>query len=645
MKMFFFHTILCLCIIQSAHGQWNYTVESTSGINTAGHDVITSVSEGRVFFSSSQSKTSAQQTWSISDLTNVYCAERTSNFLELTNPQKLHSFKNVKNESGASYSNSLDGYFISSEQSYSKNAVSGSKLYFLPKEKGSIPQLIPFCDDNASYYHPYFVDELNLLLFASNRRGGQGGLDVWYSYYHNGAWTNPANCGGQVNTSGEEVYPTFFNNDIYFSSNGWVPEKGFELFKAEGSAQWMNALQLEYPLNSEADDFSIVFLNSEKGLLSSNRNGTAGLSDIFYFKKVVTKLAAHGYTAKVESDASIIPQAKLKFYDTASELILATTTNYQGVCDLDQLSLDAKFTVKIEGVSPELFTKLRLVLMDESNNVLGIYTFNEKGELVLELLKFIYSDLPLIDNEDKSILNISFSGRIQSNSSHGVASIISILDMNGNIIAVIRSDKLGQFSVENVRPEREYVFKLSKDASADQIVLFDNGKTIVLPILASEAYYRRIPPGEGITLLDENKRTVTVRPEDLCIVNRVYFDHNSSALNTYAKQQLDAVTSLLEANPQLEVDICSYADARGAQAYNLQLSKQRSISLLQYLKKSGIAANRINYSYRGEDEILNECDDSNTCVEEKHAINRRTEIKFVTKELTYSNSNEPENRN
>jgi outer membrane protein OmpA-like peptidoglycan-associated protein len=136
-----------------------------------------------------------------------------------------------------------------------------------------------------------------------------------------------------------------------------------------------------------------------------------------------------------------------------------------------------------------------------------------------------------------------------------------------------------------------------------------------------------------------------LKEDDLFIVNRIYFDHNSSVLNSYAKEQLDAVSRLLSFNSQLQVDICSYADARGGHAYNLQLSKQRAISLLQYLKKTGVEANRISYAYKGETEILNECDDSVDCIEEKHAINRRTEIKFVSKELTYSNSHEPENRN
>jgi outer membrane protein OmpA-like peptidoglycan-associated protein len=645
MRVSFIHIIFLLGLASHGYGQWNFIVESTTGINSNAHDIVTCVKDGRVFFSSSQNKSSLQQTWSLSDLTNIYVAERATNFQELSNPKRLHSFKNVKSESGVTYSAQLKGYFISSEQSYTKSVVSGSKIYFLSEAKGATPELVPFCQDNFSYYHPHFIDELNLLLFASDRRGGQGGLDIWYSFFHNGQWTNPANCGGQVNTSGEEIYPTFYNNDIYFSSNGWVPEKGFDLFKAEGSSQWMNALQLEYPLNSEADDYSIIFLNSEKGLLSSNRTGTTGLSDVFYFKKVVKKLAAHGYTARIESETAGIPNAQLLFYDTASEVVLAATTDHDGVCELDELSLDAKFTVKLEGVAPALFSELKLVLMDEHNNVIGIYKFNEKGELTLELLKFIYSDLPLLDNVDSSILNISFSGHVQSNSSRGVAAVITIMDMDGNIIAVANSDFTGRFSIDNVSPSREYVFRISKAAAASQVVLFDNGKTIVLPILASEAYYRRIPEGEGITLLDENNKSVTVKPEDLCIVNRVYFDHNSSLLNSYAKQQLNAITTLLKFNQELEVDICSYADARGAHEYNLQLSKQRSLSLLNYLKKSGIDANRISYSYRGENEILNDCDDSKACEEEKHAINRRTEIKFVTKEFTYSKTHESENRN
>lgn len=637
--------LIWLCTPVLVTGQWNYIVETAEGINSSASDIATDVYKESVFFTSTFKKSSDQKTWSLAETSNLFFSQRKNTFQEYNSIERVHAFRNIKSESGVSFSENLDGYIFSSEQGYQGKAQGLSKIYFLSSEAKATPTLVPFCDDNAGYYHPHFVDELNLLLFSSNRRGGQGGLDIWYSYYHNGEWTNPANCGGQVNTSGEEIYPTFFNNDIYFSSNGWVPEKGFELFKSEGSAQWMNALQLEYPLNSEKDDFSILFFNNEKGILSSNRTGTLGASDIFYFKKVVKKLAAHGYTAHLASSTAPIAQAQLLFFDSASELSLAATTDYNGSCALDQLSLNEKFVVKLGGVQPALYPQLKLSLIDASGNIIGTYQFNDKGELILELLQFVYSDLPLLDNEDKSILNIQFSGRLQAANAQGVQAVITVLDLDGNIIAVAKSDILGKFNISSVSPLREYVFRISKEHKADQMILFDNGNTVVLPILSAEAYYRRIPEGKGIHLVDENKREIVLKEDDLFIVNRVYFDHNSSVLNSYAKEQLDAVSRLLSFNSNLQVDICSYADARGGQAYNLQLSKQRAISLLQYLKKTGVEANRISYAYKGETEILNECDDSVDCIEEKHAINRRTEIKFVSKELTYSNSHEPENRN
>jgi outer membrane protein OmpA-like peptidoglycan-associated protein len=637
--------VLWLCAPVFVTGQWNYTVETTQGINTTGNDIATDIYNESVFFTTTFKKSTEQQTWSLAETSNLLFAKRKNTFQEFQANERVHSFRNIKSESGVTFSETLSGYIFSSEQGYGASKQGVGKIYFLSTEPKATPTLIPFCEDDAAYYHPHFVDELNLLIFSSNRRGGQGGLDIWYSYYHNGEWTNPANCGGQVNTSGEEIYPTFFDNDIYFSSNGWVPEMGFELFKSEGSSQWMNALQLEFPLNSEKDDFSILFLNNEKGILSSNRSGSKGASDIFYFKKVVKKLAAHGYTARLESSTAPIADAHLHFLDSASELVLSATTDYDGICALDRLSLNEKFLVKLSGVQPDLYAQLKLYLIDGSGNVIGTYQFNEKGELILELLQFVYSDLALLDNEDKSILNVQFAGRIQAANAKGVQAVITVLDIDGNIIAVAKSDVLGKFNITSVSPLREYVFKISKDSRADQIVLFDNGSTVVLPILAAEAYYRRIPEGQGIRLLDENKREVVLKEEDLFIVNRVYFDHNSSVLNSYAKEQLDAVSRLLSFNSLLQVDICSYADARGGQAYNLQLSKQRAMSLLQYLKNTGVEANRISYTYKGESDILNECDDSIDCIEEKHAINRRTEIKFVAKELTYSNPHEPKNRN
>ncbi|UZD22527.1 OmpA family protein [Algoriphagus halophytocola] len=62
-----------------------------------------------------------------------------------------------------------------------------------------------------------------ILFFSSNRKGGYGGNDIWYTVMQNdGSWSVAANLGDTVNTPKDEISPfMFFNNEIlFFSSNG-----------------------------------------------------------------------------------------------------------------------------------------------------------------------------------------------------------------------------------------------------------------------------------------------------------------------------------------------------------------------------------------------------------------------------------------
>ncbi|MEP0711498.1 MAG: tetratricopeptide repeat protein, partial [Algoriphagus sp.] len=62
-----------------------------------------------------------------------------------------------------------------------------------------------------------------ILFFSSNRKGGFGGNDIWYSVMQNDAtWSEAKNLGNVVNTPKDEISPfMFFNNEIlFFSSNG-----------------------------------------------------------------------------------------------------------------------------------------------------------------------------------------------------------------------------------------------------------------------------------------------------------------------------------------------------------------------------------------------------------------------------------------
>jgi hypothetical protein len=72
-----------------------------------------------------------------------------------------------------------------------------------------------------------------VLFFSSNRRGGYGGNDIWYTVRQNdGSWAEAKNLGSVVNTSKDEISPfMFFNNEIlFFASDGHQGFGGMDIF-------------------------------------------------------------------------------------------------------------------------------------------------------------------------------------------------------------------------------------------------------------------------------------------------------------------------------------------------------------------------------------------------------------------------------
>lgn len=111
----------------------------------------------------------------------------------------------------------------------------------LPVEKDSI--LSSDWDDKCPYlayngFYEYSIEEesYNMLVFASNREGGFGGFDLYYSLLENGQWSEPVNFGAGINTEYDEYRPIvrpqydFTNDFMIFSSNRPGGLGGFDLY-------------------------------------------------------------------------------------------------------------------------------------------------------------------------------------------------------------------------------------------------------------------------------------------------------------------------------------------------------------------------------------------------------------------------------
>ena len=80
-----------------------------------------------------------------------------------------------------------------------------------------------------------FIKE-NFIIFSSNREGGFGGYDLWYSEYTGNSWSIPVNMGDKINTEYDEYRPVLFNvlgfDMVIFSSNRPGGKGGYDLYIA-----------------------------------------------------------------------------------------------------------------------------------------------------------------------------------------------------------------------------------------------------------------------------------------------------------------------------------------------------------------------------------------------------------------------------
>ncbi|CCH56423.1 OmpA/MotB domain protein [Fibrisoma limi BUZ 3] len=154
----------------------------------------------------------------------------------------------------------------------------------------SEPQRLPISDSTAWDGSPAFSADGKTLYFASNRAGGQGGIDLYRtSIDASGRFSRPVNMGRDINTPGDEMFP-YVSADakLYFASDGHPGLGKLDVFVATRSGGVTRVENMGQPINSPADDFGLVFTEPDKGFLASNREGGKGDDDIYFFEEGTT---------------------------------------------------------------------------------------------------------------------------------------------------------------------------------------------------------------------------------------------------------------------------------------------------------------------------------------------------------------------
>ncbi|MEJ1236913.1 OmpA family protein [Chryseolinea sp. T2] len=186
---------------------------------------------------------------------------------------------------------------------------------------------------------PAFSADGRTLYFASNRKGGYGGTDIYSAQMDTrGRFSRVKNLGPDINTPGNENFPYVADDGkLYFSSDEHPGYGGLDLFVVKRSNGRTLVENLGQPMNSVGDDFGIFLFRPDRGFFTSNREGGKGDDDIYTFinedpnlKVVNYYLQGITYTKDKEDKMQILPNAKVSLLDERGELMQDFVTGNDG---------------------------------------------------------------------------------------------------------------------------------------------------------------------------------------------------------------------------------------------------------------------------------------------------------------------------
>lgn len=534
---------------------------------------------------------------------------------------------------------------------------------------------INFSDGNANF-HPAIHPSGDLIIFASDRPGGFGGVDLYMIKKVEGKWGKPENLGASINSAGDELFPTFNKQgNLFFASDGHVGYGGLDLFTADYEEDGFRyTTNMGSGINSPKDDFGIVWdATTSTGYFNSNRNTASG-DDIYYFKRTpgITGQVFDGMS-KEPLPGSII---RLKDINANEKIIISDgigqfsepckdNTGYLVTVDAPGFHTwrDTFWTKSIpQGRDVNLDIYLEVEQMFEMNGKVHDFADGTRlGDAEIEIIQ---------DGEIKRTLNASLDSadyrfRLQPGDDY------TIIFKKENYVPRIVNLSLNNFRGVEVRERNvpmhkgDYVLvngRIIEDGTVgtpisrasiqivnnltqevvDSAFSLKNGSFWVAIPWDSMSNYSIISSKEGyfstsrhIESLDTNQTTMDIALQDADYgldnnIKIIHYGYNQANLDLISKKDLNEIYFFLMRNPQAKLEVRSHTDSRGRKQYNLELARRRSEAVVKYIQaRRPLPDERFVAWGFGEDYLLNECSDGVQCTEEQHAANRRTELKVI----------------
>lgn len=516
----------------------------------------------------------------------------------------------------------VEVYFTSiKNQKAQRDGYDGLNIYFTRFRDGRWSKVthLNIINTNFDDRMPVVSNDGKKMYFVSNRPGGFGGSDIWYSERSlaTGLWSTPVNAGAVFNTPYNEISPTLISRDqiLAFSSDRPGGFGHFDLyFSRHNGINWELVKNLGVPFNSNRDDEYLSM--TRDGLwtyLTSDRthNDARGGYDIYRMKTPAWMLSLE----KVLFIGNIL--------DGATRLPLGISATIKILYEHETIVHSSKVRRKVDDSIDANNFSIKLATNREYRMIIsapGFYPrelrLSYKGPMpVAGVDKRTVLLQPIIQKElDPKFDYKSISGRVV-NKATGRPIPTATIKMTASYIKepmLLFVNKDGRFLVRVVNKK---VFTLWASAPGFE----DLKKTFaVRPELKNIL----------LQMKRKGKHNPCEHLEIGCIdTSFVYFATNSSKIQKSEIEKLTRIIAILKQNLSVHILIAGHTDHRFTKEYNLRLSEDRARSVQKYLIAGGIDKKRLSVTGYGFLQPIIKTEKT----ENDRQKNRRVEFRVVKK--------------
>lgn len=483
--------------------------------------------------------------------------------------------------------------------------------------------------DEYSSGHPTVSADGSRLYYVSDRRGGQGGTDIYVCKWQRNTWGQPVNLGERVNTPGNEMFPFIHPSGVlYFASDGHGGLGGLDIFRIDLNQENAPAHNVGYPINSSHDDFGLIAGQDEAdGFFSTNRDAGLGNDNIYRFRYRPSASISIPGVVRSAQDSTPLAMAQVMLQRSPGKRAPGKRAPNDTLAEV-QTKADGKFTFTLD------WEHLYRVTATRTGYSSDTVRFSTRRGATRPDTVALYLDQPLLagDGSQKgtSAPGVGTPEARFTNGTHdpSLREATPAVMVRGTTINRTTKRPLPGTVVTLENIETKETRQCTTDRAAQYRFAVGTNQSYRLRTERS-AYI-------GANQVFSTQDTTGILTYDLLLdsievgkvvrLDRIFYDFDKWDIRSDAIPELEHLLAALHGYPSMKIELSSHTDVRGSDGYNQYLSSQRAQVVVSYLIAQGIRPDRLVAKGYGETKLTNDCGNDAPCSEERHQENRRTEF-------------------